>query len=434
MGKNTLIIDLAGERATAGVFGPDRADAIHLFKAPASIDAKEAVAFLAKEIRLSGHDLKDFETSAVGLPVGVVSYRVIDVPLEEKKKIDEVISFEAGEFFLKAPDELVFSSVPLAGGKAIAAAVEKKAVAEHLRMLNEAGLEPMWLGASIFSRHRFLSELFRSDATVALFDGEVLTVCRAGKPCFFKEISGADDLALSHAALSADGIEVDEIFAPERAATLIKDAYGIEPKIISPESVEFAGIKSMALEMRAGLRDAVNFRTREFADTRHIEIAKKSMRLSFMLLAAIAILWAGFSILRYETYRASFSSSEDALKVSYSTIFPEDKKISDATLQLEARLKRLKEEKKVIARGSDVSRFLAELARPDKKGIRLFSVSIDAERVVAKGEAGSFEDANAYKDIIEKAGHLKDVTLSNVKTGARGPVTFTITASLKGAA
>lgn len=433
MAKDILIIDLAGHRAMAGVFGPGRADAVHSFKAPAGVDEKEALAFLVSEIRLSGYDLRQFAKSALGLPSSAVSSRVIDVPFEDKKKIDEVISFEAGEFFLNAPDELIFSSVPLAGGKAIAAAVEKKAVAGHLRMLKEVGLEPVWIGASIFSRHRFLNELHMSESTVALFDGEVLTVCRAGKPCFFKEIKGAEDIAISLAALSADGVEVDEFFAPEGAASLIKDAYGIEPKIISPESVELAGVKSMALEFAAGLKDAVNFRTSEFADTRDMEAAKRGMRLGLALMAAIAVVWGVFSYLRHETYRASFSRSEDAIKASYSTIFPEDKKIADATLQLEAKLKKLKEEKKVVGRAGNVSRSLAELARPDKKGIRLFSVSIDTERITAKGEAGSFEEANEYKDLIEKAGRLKDVTLSNVKTGVRGPVTFTITASLNDA-
>lgn len=431
MAKTVIILDFNPSSVNAGVFS-DRGRSLEMveyFPGPANGDMKKAVAEVFDAMRSKG--ITDFSRVIAGLPANLVSLRIMELPFSDRKKLEEILPFEARDVFVKNVEELTLCAMPLADGRVLAAAVEKALMSEWLEFLKGRGADPFWVTSSLFSKHILLKR-FDAPEVSAFVDANSVTVVKGGKPRFFKGISGGVDLSFALRALEEDGVVVGKFYATAEAARLLKDL-GKDSEVLNEYAEGKSGILALARHFKEGqLNDAVNFRHGEFADGKEIRAAEKGLKRAAALLVVLLVLWVGYSYLRYSIASASLVQSNKKLEGAYRDLFQGDR-VVDATLQLEAKLKTLKDEKGVL-KGSvnpdDIMAELSEAVNRNDGGTRIYSLRIEAGRLVANGYAGSFEGANSFRDAVSRLPYFKDITLTDVKARAGGGASFSLSASI----
>ncbi len=434
MRKTVVILDFSRTSASAGVFSEGRSlESVEYFSIPADGDARNSVARIMDELRSKG--IKDFSRVIAGIPADLVSLRIIELPFSDKKKLEEVLPFEARDVFLNNVGELILCSIPLTDGKVLAAAVEKTTMAEWLGALKESGADPFWITSSLFSRQMILKKL--GDHGVSAFvDADSVAVVKDGRPRFFKAISGAGDLSFALRALAEEGVNIEKFYSTPEASELLK-TLGVEAAVLNEYSAGKAGLLALAAHLNEGaLNEAVNFRIKEFADDKDIRSAEKGYKMTAVLLGALVVLWGGYSYIRYSAASASIVRSERKLESVYRDLFPGETKVVDAPLQMDAKLKGLRDEEAVLKGSIHPDEVMAELseaatARGAAAGAaRIYSLHLEAGRLVANGYAGSFEGANYFRDSVSRLPYFKGITLTDVKARAEGGASFSLSASI----
>ncbi|HHT9130274.1 MAG TPA: hypothetical protein ACFYEC_05355, partial [Candidatus Brocadiaceae bacterium] len=384
MAKPVLIIDFDSISVNAGVFAAGKMEMLRYFAMPREDELKTTLSLLLREISSKG--FSDFSQTIVGIPYTSISVRIASLPFSEKKKLDEVVPFEARDLFLKGSEALILETLPLADGKVIVAALEKEIVGQYLGMLKELGIDPVWIGASIFSKDRLLNKLYDGDGVAAFLDTDALVVIKGKKPVIFKGIHGIDDLRLALLSLQEDGIEIKQFYAVSQMCGMLRSLIG-EAVSINQQTDGNRGVPALASHFKEGLRHAVNFRKGEFAYTRELESTRKDLKAAAFLLAIFVGLWGTYSYLRYQTLNDHFIKLKNMLGSDYRNLFRGEGKIVDPLYQLEVKLKYLKEEKKIIKGGVnvlEVMRKLSEIGNKEDRA-RLYAMHIQPGRITANG-------------------------------------------------
>ncbi|MEK7773473.1 MAG: hypothetical protein AAB307_03930 [Deltaproteobacteria bacterium] len=427
MAKSLLIIEFCRDAVRAGVFKAGGTAPVESFESPRGGGPGVELKALMSVIRHRG--FKGPMRTFVALDPALVSLRVITLPFSDKGRLDEVIRFEAQDIFLQNVEDLALTSLPLGAGRAIAAAVEKTVLREHLAAFKEAGIDPEWIGLSIFSKDRILREVCGKGETCAFLDAESLTVVRDGRPFLYKRITDVDDLRLCLAALEDEGVDIGRFHAADKAAALL-DSLGMP---YNGHADGKAGVIAVAMHVREGFKDGVNFRFGEFADTGGIEAAKRGFKTELVLLFVLIILWGGYDYLKYRYLDMSLKRLNSGLEGSYRELFPGETGATDFSYRLEAKHKTLKDEKKIVGSGLNVPEALRQLSVAAGKdgSVRLYQARIFQGKLIAGGETSSFDGANSFRDSLAKLKYFKETTLTDVKSSAAGGVNFNITAVIK---
>jgi len=431
MAKTVIILDFNPSSVNAGVFS-DRGRSLEMveyFSIPVHDDMKKAAAEVINAMRSKG--ITDFSRVIAGLPANLVSLRIMELPFSDRKKLEEILPFEARDVFLKNVEELILCAMPLADGKALAAAVDKALISEWLESLKGLGADPFWITSSLFSK-QFLLKNPDAPEVSAFVDANSVTVVKDGKPRFFKGISGAGDLSFALRSLVEDGVVVEKFYATPEASGLLKEL-GKDAMVLNEYAEGKSGVLALASHFKKGpLNDAVNFRVREFADDKDIKAAEKGFKMAAALLGVFVVLWGAYSYVRYSAASASIVQSNKKLEGAYRDLFPGDR-VVDATLQLQAKLKTLNDEKGVLkdsVNPDDIMAELSEAVKQNDSGARIYSLHIGAGRLIANGYAGSFEGANNFRDAVSRLSLFKDITLTDVKARAGGGASFSLSASM----
>jgi len=424
-----LIIDFGTHSARAVVFTARKLELLESFETPKTDSLKEVYSSLCQKIRAAGFN--NFSQVMVGLPSELISMRVITLPFSDKKKLNEILPFEASETFSKDIEELVLAPLPLTDGKVMAVAIEKNILREHLDILEESGIDPSWVGVSLFSKDRLLKKLHDGEGAAAFVDAESIVVIKDRKPYFFKAISDDMDLRLVLATLEEDGVEIMRFYSTEKPADILKAAGKDNIVLMSQYHDRDTGLLSLVAHLKEGLKDSINFCSGEFAHTKAIESAQKDFKLMMILLLIMAGIWGAYSYLRYQTLNVNMVQQKNRLGISYHELFPEETKVVDALHQLEIKLKDLQAEKKIVRGGANVLEIMRQLSEGGGKAdkVRLVNLYIQANRVRINGETASFEGANNFKDAVVRFSYFKDAILTDVKTNAKGGVNFSLTFS-----
>lgn len=432
MARSLLVIEFCRDAVRAGVFKAGKTEPVEFLETPRSGDPAVELKALMGEIRRRG--LKGGTRTFVALDPALVSLRVVTLPFTDKDKLDEVIGFEARDIFLKDVDELALASFPLGSGRAVAAAVEKTVLREHLAAFKEAGIDPEWIGLSMLSKDRVLKEVSGGQGSRAFLDGESLTVVKDGVPFLYKRISDVDDLRLSLAALEDEGVDIGRFYVADRAVALL-DTLGVPYDTADKYSGGRAGVIAVAMHVVEGFKDGVNFRAGEFADTSRLEAAKRGFKTEVVLLAVLIIVWGGYAYLKNIYLDSSLKRLNSVIEASYRELFPVETGATDFSYRLDAKLKALRDEKKIIGNGVDVAEALRQVSiAAGKEGtVRIYQARIFEGKVTAGGETSSFDGANRFRDSMLKLKHFKEITLTDVKSSASGGVNFNITAVIRDA-
>lgn len=432
MARGLLVIEFRWDAVRAGVFKAGKTEPVEFFETPRGEGPGAELKALMGEIRRKG--FKGGMRTFVALDPALASLRVVALPFSDKDKLDEVIGFEAQDVFLKNVEDLALASLPLGSGRAVAVAVEKTVLREHLAAFNEAGIDPEWIGLSMLSKDRVLKEIGGGQDPGAFLDAESLTVMKDGAPFLYKRITDADDLRLTLAALEEEGVDIGRCHAADSAAALL-DTLGVPCETAGRFSGGRAGVIAAAMHLAEGFKDGVNFRSGEFADTGRIEAAKRGFKTEIILLAVLVAVWGGYAHLKNRHLDESLRRLNSAIEGSYRELFPGETGATDFSYRLEAKLKALRDEKKIIGAGVDVAGALRRISLAGgKEGpVRLHQARISGGKVTAAGEASSFDGANRFRDSMSRLEYFKEITLTDVKSAAAGGVDFSISAVIRDA-
>ncbi|MBI5048564.1 MAG: hypothetical protein HZB54_06430 [Deltaproteobacteria bacterium] len=442
MARHILILDFGRESVNAGIFSSKKVEPEAFFTSQIDGDAGMALSSLLRDIRGKGYE--DFTMIMAGIPVSQVSMRVVALPFYDKK-VKEVLSFELSELLPEKTDDMFIEAMPVGEQRILAVSVGKKTLQYYLDILKKADVDPSWIGSAIFSKHKLLEDISANGTAVALIDRESVVVSKDGKPYLFSELRDALDLKLAIANLFTEGIEVEKIYSIGNASDKSDIVSGKE-NVLLPlasrnwgqmlnEYPERTGIIALAAYLKEeGLKQTINFRKGEFAYAKDVRAAKRGMVAAAILAAILLCLWGANAYLKHRMFSSKLVQIEKELKAGYLGLFPGEPNVVDSLYQLEAKLKGLKKENQVFADGMPVLEVMKELAKGIDKHvrIRLYKIHMEEGRIIAKGEADSFEAAGGFKDAIAKASYLQEVSLTDIKTKPGGGVTFSFSIIHKG--
>ncbi len=445
MALPVLIIDIGRDSVRGGVFSP-KMEPLDFFTEPAqgaghadrvAGGVKEAASLLLQKVRVK---YKGFEKVLLGLPSSELSVRVMALPFEDRKKIKDVLPFELSGLLHVDTDELIMDGVPLGGGHVLAVAMEKTALREYLAAFNGIGADPSWAGPALLAMPVLLSELYGGQGVKAFISKESLIVTENGAMKFFKPVRRLDNVKLGLKYVEAEGMRIDEAFTigwePDELKPLMPGVDRIERLDLKGYPEEGAPILALSLQLKKGLLpENINLRINEFEYTRDRIRQRRSLRLTAVFAGVVLLVLAGDLYVRYLGLSAELASYSEALRASYSRLFPGEKAAGDEAYLLEAKMKALGKEEAVIGGGVSPLKVMEGFSKasspPDDKKVRLSEISIADGNVRAKGEADSFEGANRFKEALSRDAVFKEVSLSDVKSKTGGGALFSVSAVLR---
>ncbi len=448
MSNLNLIIDFGSNRVTVGVFEVGPSDLPSSMPSPlfsASVacdgDLEAALSEVLRRVRDAGYG--DFKRVALGVAAVEVCMRVIDTPITDKKKVEEILPLELSDLLIADTSELKFDSIRLSEEKVLGAAVEKDRLRHYIDLLVSSGVDPSWITVSLFSRDALLRGFLAScdggdgsvsaDECAAFIDTESLTVVKDDRAVFFKELTGSGDLALSIESLSDDGVRIDKFYATGEASYGLK-GLGIEPVSMGDLRDDEAGIMAMAARMNEGLADAFNFRSGAFGGTLESNAVDKGAKLAVLFIALLVVSWGFHTYLRNKTFDIEKAAIESEITGTYKRLF-RGEAAADPVYTLEAKLAELQRLSDGVFVGVDVLGVMRELSAINKasggKAVKMVEFKASPATVILRGEAASKEAAEVFKTAVSGSRAFKDAVIEGVTSGAAGTVTFNIRASVE---
>lgn len=348
-------------------------DSLHSFSI-CTHDAKSGNFICSEEITLSP-DLrqriaeKKIEEFYLSLPLSMLSFRILNLPFWDKKRITEIIPFELQGLIMENVDDIVFDSICLgkedSGFNVLVVYIEKSRFDSILGDLSNAGIDPV--------------------------------------------IAGSIEI----------GYILKETTDPVQITERLID-YADRSDIKFEEKMDFI---SEELE-----NPTVNLRTGAFefkGDAEKLSRAFKVMTFLLIVIAIIINLDISFRILRD---RKDITLIRKEMKRSYSELFPSEKKITDELYQLKAHLKEVKEKRDLIG-GVQVTELLLKLSQMRPRGIVFHEIGVSTEGLSLKGEAASMDEINNLKTVLFRI--TQEINASDIKPLAGGRLGFTVSGRIK---
>lgn len=424
MRRCVLVIEAGPHATRCAAFAVNGLEQMEYFRYD-STGLDEAARQLSEELGKKG--LKPIKT-LLSIHSSLLSVRLLDIPVKDRRKLKEIISLQSEDLFMKGPESIVLDGLPLPGGKAAAAGVEKNELATQLKALLDAGIAASWAGPALFSKGLVLKKLGQTDGVAALIDDDSITVARDGQAFFFKHLETEDDLLLSLSALEADGVKIERYFSAGKNG--LAEKAGIDAqKALS--GCEHPSLLAVALQFGEGLKDSVNF-LKWHSDPKAQGALKRRLRGMAALSAALVLSWGAYAYLKYQNISAETDSIASVTERGFNELFPGEKP-RNPEYALEVKLKELAVDRKVLSGRAEALTAMLELSKAATKGsLRTHEMRVSGNRLDLSSEAASFEEAAAFRESISKVAPFKKVTITETKPGPGGRVRFGMSAELGG--
>jgi hypothetical protein len=274
--------------------------------------------------------------SFLSLPLGLLDFRILELPFSDTKKLRELLPFEIDGLILGGSGSVVFDTVVLGRNngnhRVLVGYIAKQTLRTILEKLKAAGLDP------------------------------AVVTC----------------LELSHVLAAAQDAEIAGLL--------------ISPPPMTAEDRMNAALREVE-------QPTLNLRRGEFAYTVDTEKTRKSFRRTIVLAALLlAVFLADMTTTIFSVKRENAQLKADIRQI-YHGLFPGETKISDELYQLKAHLKELNERESSFVGVSPLGTLLG-LSRFGRAGLSLSEVTMDRESVVLKGECLSLSDVQKYADTL----------------------------------
>ena len=307
----------------------------------------------------------DIEASYVSVPLSMLSFRTIELPFSDMKRVREVLPFELDNLMLGGSGGIVFDA----------------------RVLKERE-----------GTYKFLVVCMMKDSLRKLLDAfrrqriDIKTVTSI-------------DLASAVDAFSSEDQVADLLMQQSTGSLRAEDR-------VTAAAYEVA---DPTIDLRRG----------EFAYTGDTEKAKKSLKYTLVLGMLLLLLFLSDLLLNSFAMKKESLSIDNEIKRSYTDMFPGEKKITSEIYQLKAHLRELKDKEPLFA-GISPLQDLLDVTAAGKNGFSFNEIDIENTRVILKGECRTLSDVQTLRNSL--ASFFTDVVISDTKPLTQGKTAFTITA------
>lgn len=279
-----------------------------------------------------------YAESYLSLPLGLLNFRVLELPFSDEKKVRELLPFEIDSLILGGSENVVFDTYQLAGDegkhKVLVVYVLKDTLRTHLNSLKLSGFDPK----------------------------------------------------------AVTSIELSEAVGSSRSE------HEIMTRLLSPRPLtQEDRVKICIREMG---KSVINLRRGEFAYTADSDRTKKSLMVTALLAAVMLLVFLSDMALTTVTLKRSNTAISNEMRKTYLGLFPDERNVSSETYQLKAHLKDIKEKESSFT-GVSPLQLLLDLTRINRPGVSLSEITLTRELVILKGECPSMSEVQKIKSDVE---------------------------------
>src|SRR5208282_5400772 len=307
----------------------------------------------------------EIEATYVSVPLSMLSFRTIELPFSDMKRVKEVLPFELDNLILGGSGGIVFDA--------------------HLMREHEG-------------TYKFLVVCIMKDSLRKLLDAfrrqhlDIKTVTSIDLVSAFASFSSGDDIS----------------------GLLMRQS----PGFLSAED-------RVNLAAREVAEPTIDLRRGEFAYTGDTDKTRKSLKYTLVLGVLLLLLFLSDLSVNSIAMKKESLSIHNEIRRSYSDMFPADRNITSEIYQLKAHLRELKDKEPMFA-GIAPLQVLLDVTATSKNGFSFNEIDIEKALIILKGECRTLSDVQTLRNSL--ASFFTDVTISDSKPLVRGKTAFTITA------
>lgn len=315
--------------------------------------------------------LGDVDESYLSLPLEALNFRVLEFPFSDPGTIRAVLPMELDPVVLGGADKMVFDLVVLGEAEG------------KCRVL------------AVYVSKQLLGETLKG---LSMFEADPgLVTCI--------------------------GLQSELASGPEAITEL---ALGNGPELSETQRVQAASneIRSPTINLRQG----------EFAFTRETDRARKSLRLSALLLSLLLLIASGGIFLRTAGLKAGISAQKQAIGQNYLSVFPTEAKKGHTGLlyRMKSHLKEMRGKANAYSGIEPLESLLGLSMGTLPQGLTVSSVTLEPGMAVLKGEGTSLSSVQEFSGSLGKLA-FSSVKISDTKQVEKERIFFTITAAVTGA-
>lgn len=299
----------------------------------------------------------------VSLPLGMLNFRALDMPIKDRKSAREVLPFELEGLILEGTENVVIDSVPLPGGpkeRVLAVYTGKADLKKLLDGLLAEGIDP-------------------------------------------KAVTSVE---LAH-ALKANG-------PPEEA---------VAGGLINPMRLKEE--ERMGLAEAEISKTTVNLRMGGLSYSKETESTRRALRTAALLSVLFFMVFSLDIAMRTASLNRESSAIESAIRKDYAEVFPGEKTQPEKGLMyvMKSKLREMEERERLFS-GVHPLRVLLELSGAGMKDTPLSEITMDGNSVTIKGEALSLSDVEALNGRLREG--FGEAVISDTKKTPGEKTSFTI--------
>jgi hypothetical protein len=307
---------------------------------------------------------KDIEASYVSVPLSLLSFRTIELPFSDMKRVREVLPFELENLILGGSGSIVFDA----------------------RVLKERE-----------GTYKFLVVCMMKDTLRKLLDA------------FRRQRIDIKTVT------SLDLVSFDAFSSEDHLADFL----------MHPSSWSSAAEDRMALAAHEVADPTIDLRRGEFAFTGDTEKTRKSLKYTVVLGVLLLLLFLSDLSLKSFAMKKESLFIDDEIRRSYTDVFPGERRITSEIYQLKAHLRELKDKEPLFAGISPLQDLLAVTAS-GKNGFSFNEIDLENTGLVMKGECRTMSEVQTLRNSL--GAFFTDVAISDTKPLVQGRTAFTITA------
>ena len=399
----------------------------------------------------------------VSIPAGLFTFRNLQVPFNNSKKIRMVLPFELEPTLPYAVDDLVVDFHPLNGSpdgektELIAAAIEKNRLTPYIEALASIQVDPEKLTLSglptalclahqaDLEEDQLFIEIDEASGTLFMLAGDSLQLIRSfplppAGPSKAKMLSAqiqqtlsafqeSSELNLQPLEVVASGIGLDEanmaadiskaLNIPVKAASMA-DRLGIPVESYTGNPwipAQMDNALALALMEVEGF-EALNFHKGQFAAQKFLSKHKSPLIKTGILAAAVLALMFFNVLMQTYTVNKQVRGIERQMTQIFKATFPEVKTIRYPYPEMQARMRETKKnaafqtEAGPHIRSIDILNSISEKI-PDNIKVDFTRLVIQPENVVISGTTDTFNSVDDIKSRLEQIQYFKKVTISS---------------------
>jgi len=306
-------------------------------------------------------DLTGIGEFCLSIPLEMLNFRMMKLPFSEKEKLIKIIPFELEGLLMDSSDHVVFDAMVLGSG--------------------ENGFDVLVAYTDKGTLRKILTQL-----SLLNIDPQVVT-----------------------------SVELQAI---------AKNGTGdVAVRVMNPPPLDRdARISAARSELS---RHTINLRTGPFAYTKDRERVKKKLRVTFVLSLALALAINAYLVFGIVSAKTEASSLRKDMRNMYTTLFPDEKRVTDELYQMKSHMREIKEKGDALL-GVYPLQFLLDLSQKTVQGVAFNEIGLDRDLSTMKGEASSIDDIDKMK--VKISASRTNVSVSDIKPLPSGRILFTVVA------